>query len=118
MLKPSSVRVHEGTRSANSRFRVTPPESNIGFYLVLVALLFEFGRPQDFLPPLKVIPFPSLIDVSLGLAVLISGKASLANIQTRLWMGLLGFMALWVPFANNNFHALMTFKDMTLKQGN
>ena len=114
MLKPSSVRVHEGTRSANSRFRVTPPESNIGFYLVLVALLFEFGRPQDFLPPLKVIPFPSLIDVSLGLAVLISGKASLANIQTRLWMGLLGFMALWVPFANNNFHALMTFKDMTL----
>ena len=23
-------------------------------------------------------------------------------------------MALWVPFANNNFQAFMTFKDMTL----
>jgi hypothetical protein len=29
-------------------------------------------------------------------------------------MALLTFMALWVPFANNNFWALMTFKEMTL----
>ncbi len=28
--------------------------------------------------------------------------------------GLLVFMALWVPFANNNFNAFMTLKDMTL----
>jgi len=76
--------------------------------------MFEFGRPQDFLPPLKVIPFPSLIDVSLAVAVFLSGKVSLANKQTKLWICFLGFMALWVPFATNNFHALMTFKDMTL----
>lgn len=89
-------------------------ESNIGFYLVLVALMFEFGRPQDFLPPLKVIPFPSLIDVSLAVAVFLSGKVSFANKQTKLWICLLGFMALWVPFARNNYHAVMLFKDMTL----
>lgn len=89
-------------------------ESNIGFYLVLVALMFEFGRPQDFLPPLKVIPFPSLIDVSLAVAVFLSGKVSFANKQTKLWICFLGFMALWVPFARNNYHAIMLFKDMTL----
>ncbi|MEP7153479.1 MAG: O-antigen ligase family protein [Nitrospira sp.] len=81
---------------------------------MLVALIFEFGRPQDFLPPLKIIPFPSLIDASLALAIIFSGKSSFANKQTKLWIGLLVFMALWVPFANNNFKAFMTLKDMLL----
>lgn len=35
-------------------------ESNVGFYLVMLAMLFEFGRPQDVLPPLKAIPIPTL----------------------------------------------------------
>lgn len=99
---------------ATARALPAQTESNVGFYLVLVALMFEFGRPQDFLPPLKIVPFPSLIDAILALTVLLSGRASLANLQTKLWIGLLSFMAMWVPFANNNFHALMTFKDMTL----
>ncbi|MCS6297090.1 MAG: O-antigen ligase family protein [Nitrospira sp.] len=96
------------------RLQPAPKESNVGFYLVLLAMLFEFGRPQDVLPPLKVIPIPTLIDVSILIAVLVSGKATFANLQTKLWMGLLAFMALWVPFANNNFWALMTLKEMTL----
>jgi len=89
-------------------------ESNVGFYLVMLAMLFEFGRPQDVLPPLKAIPIPTLLDVSVLIAVLVSGKATFANLQTRLWMGLLVFMAMWVPFANNNFWAFITFKEMTL----
>ncbi len=96
------------------RLQPAPQESKIGFYLVLLAMLFEFGRPQDVLPPLKVLPIPTLIDVSILIAVLASGKATFANMQTKLWMGLLAFMALWVPFANNNFWALMTLKEMTL----
>lgn len=103
-IRPSTIAPHQAIRR----------ESNFGFYLVLVALMFEFGRPQDFLPPLKIIPFPSLIDVSLAVAVFLSGKATFANKQTKLWIGLLGFMALWVPFARNNYHAVMLFKDMTL----
>jgi O-antigen ligase len=67
-----------------------------------------------FCPPLKAIPFATLLDVSLFVAVLASGKASFANMQTKLWIGLLSFMALWVPFARNNYHAVMLFKDMTL----
>ena len=87
--------------------RPMPVESKVGFYLVMLAMLFEFGRPQDFFPFLKVIPFPTLLDTSLALAVFLSGKASFANKQTKLWIGLLVLMALWVPFANNNFHALL-----------
>lgn len=96
------------------RLQPAPKESNVGFYLVLLAMLFEFGRPQDVLSPLKAIPIPTLLDVSILIAVLTSGKATFANMQTKLWMGLLAFMALWVPFANNNFWALMTLKEMTL----
>ena len=33
-----------------------PKDKEFGFLLVLFAMLFEFGRPQDFLPPLKIIP--------------------------------------------------------------
>lgn len=91
-----------------------PHESKLGFYLVMLAMLFEFGRPQDILPPLKVIPIPTLLDVSILIAVLASGKAAFRNLQTKLWMGLLVFMAMWVPFANNNFWAFMTLKEMTL----
>ena len=100
--------------ASSARYQPAPPESKLGFYLVLVALMLEFGRPQDILPPLKIIPFPTLVDVFLFLAVMISRKGSFANIQTKLWIGLLIFMALWVPFANNNFWALMTLKEMTL----
>ncbi|MBA5874298.1 MAG: hypothetical protein GDA66_07070 [Nitrospira sp. CR1.2] len=103
----------EGGRSTLPH-RARVKDKEIGFVLVLLALLFEFGRPQDFLPPLKVIPFPSVIDASIAAAVIFSGRASLANIQSKLWMGLLAFMACWVPFANNNFHAFSQLKDLTL----
>lgn len=99
---------------AISDSRATPKDKEFGFILVLFAMLFEFGRPQDFLPPLKVIPFPSVIDASIALAVIFSGRATLANMQTRLWMGLLVFMAAWIPFANNNFYAFSQWKDLTL----
>jgi O-antigen ligase len=84
------------------------------FYLVLIALLLEFGRPQDLIPGLKMIPLPSMVDVLIGLSVLFAGKVSLATTQTKLWGGLLSLMALHVPFATNNYWALMVFKDMVL----
>ena len=109
---PSSTASSRG--SALQAGSLQPKPTKIGFGLVLLALLFEFGRPQDFFPPLKVVPIPSLLDISLALAVFVSGSGKYSNTQTRLWMVLLAFMAMWVPFANNNFWALMVFKDMTL----
>ena len=91
-----------------------PEKAGWKFYLVLIALLLEFGRPQDVIPGLKVVPLPSMVDLLIGLNVFFSGKISLATTQTKLWVGLLSLMALHVPFATNNFWALMVFKDMVL----
>ena len=111
----STQQMAGGTRFGSTvRSLPVQKESNIGFYLVMLAMLFEFGRPQDVLPLLKVIPIPTLLDVSILIAVLVSGKSTFTNVQTKLWMGLLVFMAMWVPFANNNFWAFMTLKEMTL----
>ncbi|WHZ15467.1 MAG: O-antigen polymerase [Nitrospira sp.] len=115
MLKPGRGAIMQGAGGyAFPGSQPMPKKLEYGFVLVVLAMLFEFGRPQDFIPPLKVIPFPSLIDASLALAVLLSGRASLANRQSKLWIGLLAFMALWIPFANNNFHAFSQWKELTL----
>ena len=89
-------------------------ESKVGFYLVLAYLFFEFGRPQEMIPGLGVIPFGAGLSVLILLKVLMSGKLDFSRLQTKLWLPLLVVMAIHVPIAVNNFHALMTFKDMCL----
>ena len=91
-----------------------PQESKTGFYLVLAYLFFEFGRPQELIPGLRVIPFGTGISVLILLNVYTSGKWDFSRLQTKLWLPLLAIMALHVPFARNNYWALMTFKDMVL----
>jgi hypothetical protein len=85
-----------------------------GFYLVFVYLLFEFGRPQDLIPGLKVIPFGTGLSALILLNVLMSGKINFSRLQTKLWIPLFVVMAIHVPLAVNNFHALMALKDMFL----
>lgn len=110
--------IQQGPISARFGTAVRPQpvqkESSVGFYLVMMAMLFEFGRPQDIIAPLKMVPIPTLLDVSLFVAVLASGRASFSNKQTKLWLILLAFMLAWVPFATNNYWALMIFKELTL----
>jgi len=89
-------------------------ESKTGFYLVLVYLLFEFGRPQDVLPGLGAIPFGTGLSVLILLNVLMSRKLDFSRLQTKLWLPLLAVMAIHVPIAVNNYWALMIFKDMFL----
>ncbi|SLM50192.1 putative O-antigen polymerase [Nitrospira japonica] len=90
------------------------PDSKVGFYLVVLYMLFEFGRPQDILPGIKGIPFGTGISALILLKVLQSGKLNFSRLQTRLWIPLFVVMAIHVPLAVNNFWALMTFKDMFL----
>ncbi len=89
-------------------------ESKTGFYLVLAYLLFEFGRPQELLPFLRVIPFGTGLSVLILMNVLSSGKLDFSRLQTKLWIPFFALMAVHVPLARNNFWALMTFKDMFL----
>ena len=92
-------------------------EDKKGFYLVLAYLLFEFGRPQEMLPGLKLIPFGTGLSVLIFLTAIMSGKLNFSRLQTRLWIPLFVIMAIHVPTAANNYKALMTFKDMLLLYG-
>ena len=92
----------------------TGAKRGFGFYLVLISLLVEFGRPQDIIPGIKVIPFPSIIDLLIGISVVVSGKLNTANKQTKLYIALLVLMVGHVPFATNNYWAAMVLKDMIL----
>ena len=92
-------------------------EGKAGFYVVLASLLFEFGRPQELIPGIKLIPFATGLDVWLLLSIVKSGKLDLSRIQTKLWIPLFVVMAIHVPIAVNNYWALMTFKDMLLTFG-
>lgn len=96
------------------RNELAAPESKAGFYLVLVYLLFEFGRPQDVIPGLTAIPFGTGLSVLIFLNAVRSGKINFSPLQTKLWIVLFLVMAIHVPIAMNNFHALMTLKDMIL----
>jgi len=89
-------------------------ESKAGFYLVMTYFLFEFGRPQELIPGLRVIPFGTGLSVLILLNVIMSRKLDFSRLQTKLWLPLLAVMAIHVPIAVNNFWALMTFKDMLL----
>ena len=89
-------------------------ESKVGFYLVLAYLLFEFGRPQELIRGLKLIPFGTGLSVLIFLNVVRSGKLDFSRLQTKLWLPLFVVMAIHVPIAVNNYHALMTFKNMLL----
>ncbi|MDI3467572.1 MAG: hypothetical protein OJF50_006393 [Nitrospira sp.] len=96
------------------RKELAAPESKTGFYLVLVYLLFEFGRPQDIIPALAVIPFGTGLSILIFLNVVRSGKINFSRLQTKLWIPLLVVMSIHIPIAINNFHALMSLKDMIL----
>ncbi|HWF60256.1 MAG TPA: O-antigen ligase family protein [Nitrospira sp.] len=97
-----------------TRKGLAAPESKTGFYLVLVYLLFEFGRPQELIPPLAALPFGTGLSVLIFLNAVRSGKIDFSRLQTKLWIPLLVVMMIHVPIAINNFHALMTLKDMIL----
>ena len=84
------------------------------FWLTVLYLAFEYGRPQNSLPALGYLHLPGVVTVSLGLALLTSGRVDLSNIQTKLFMVFLGLIAALVPFAVNNFVAFYTTIGMML----
>ena len=88
--------------------------SKAGFYLVIAYLIFEFGRPQELVPALKLIPFGTGLSTLILLNVFMSGKFDFSRLQTKLWLPLFAVMAIHVPIAVNNYWALMVFKDMVL----
>lgn len=92
----------------------TQAESNAPFYVVLLYLFLEFGRPQDVVPGLGILSLPLLTLIAIGLQLVTSGNANFSNKQTILFLPLLGLMVIHGPIAANNFAAFHTFKGMVL----
>ncbi len=82
------------------------------FWLCVVFFIIEYGRPEDVLPGVASLHLPALVIISLGLALLISGKIALNNLQTKSFIAFLGMMVIHVPFAVNNGAAFYTTLDM------
>lgn len=114
-MKPTAATWGQHRIRENAQARVAQAEeSPWPFRLVLLSLIFEFGRPQEFIPGLRAIPLPSIIDALIAISVFMSGKVNFENLQTKLWLPLLALMVVHTPIAVNNFHAAMTLKDMVL----
>jgi len=89
-------------------------ESKSPFYIVLLYILLEFGRPQDIIPGLGVLRLSMLTSLAIGFSLLFSGKVNIGNIQTKCFLAILALMVIHGPFAVNNYHALLTFQVMAL----
>lgn len=114
-MKPAAVAWGENRLRANPQARLAQAgESQWPFRLVLLSLIFEFGRPQEIVPGLRSIPLPSIIDALIAISVFMSGKLNFENLQTKLWLPWLALMVVHTPLAVNNFHAAMTLKEMIL----
>src|SRR5262249_653013 len=84
------------------------------FYIVLLYLLLDFGRPQDMFPGLNVLRLAMLTSIVIAFMLFSSGKVNFSNKQTKLFLPLLALMVLHGPIAVNNFEALMSFQVMSL----
>ncbi len=101
------------TRFSNGRFLVKK-ESMIPFFLLLFYLFMEYGRPQSFLPFLRILRLSGITISLLALCVVFSGKVRFKDKQTMLYLFLLGQMVIHGPIAVNNYWALMVFLGMTM----
>jgi probable O-glycosylation ligase (exosortase A-associated) len=86
------------------------PGPNWPFTLVLFYLMLEYARPEV----LQALHVPALVSSMLAVAVVTSGRTSLSDIYTRLFIALLVLMAAHGPFALNTFWAFHTFRSLLL----
>jgi O-antigen ligase len=82
-----------------------------GSYLLLCAyLLFEYGRPQNFIPGLASLHIPMLLQLAIIVRLLTTHCLDFSNNQVKLLVAMVSLMALHIPFAVNNYWAFqMTY---------
>lgn len=85
-------------------------KNKIPFYLLILYLAFEYGRVHSVLG-IGVIRVQ--LFTSLGILIfLITEQPILRYKQTKYFLGLLGLMAIHIPFATNNYFAFLTTQIM------
>lgn len=84
------------------------------FYLVLIFLFLDYGRPQSFFPFIEALHPGWLIHSALFLCLISRGVLNLSYVQTKCLALLLLIMAIHVPIAVNNYYAFMTLRGTFL----
>ena len=89
-------------------------ESMFPFYLIIIYLLLEFGRPQSLIPFLKVLHLPGITVGLIAISLLLFRKLYFKDIQTVLMILLLCEMIIHGPIAVNNYWAYKVFYSMLI----
>jgi len=85
------------------------------FYLLLIYLFFEYGRPQSFFPVIGALHPGYILHTLLFLCLFLKGKLlNFKNIQTRCFLGLLLLTTLHGPIAVNNYYAYLIWRGTLL----
>lgn len=84
------------------------------FNLILLYLLFEFGRPQEIIPALSSLHLPAVVTILLIFYLIRLGKLSFSDPQTRLYLLLIVFMFFHILIALNNYWAFNIWRTMVL----
>lgn len=85
------------------------------FFLTIVFLIIEYGRPMDIIPGMKSIRPAMIISILLILSWFMTGKIEQAKSrQTLIVILFILLLAVYIPFARNNYFAYKQTTDMLL----
>ena len=85
------------------------------FYLILIHLFFDYGRPQSFFPIIGTLHPGYILHTLLFLCLFLKGKLlNFKNIQTKCFLGLILLMTLHGPIAVNNYYAYGFWRGVVL----
>lgn len=107
--RPASVSAIPLTQERGDSARFDLP-----FYLVLLFLLLDYGRPQTFFPVIELLHPGWFVQGALFVCLISRRGFNLRYPQTKRFIILLAIMAVHVPITVNNYWAFQVFKGMFL----
>lgn len=84
------------------------------FYLVLIYLILDYGRPQSFFPFIEALHLGWFVQFALFCCLISRRALNLSYVQTKCLALLLVIMAIHVPIAANNYWAFQVLRAMLL----
>lgn len=109
-----SDNLYSNASSGKSNVVSNKNETMFLFYLIILYLFFEYGRPQLIIPTLRFFHLPAIIVILISISLLLSGKLYLKDKQTIIFLLLLSEMILHGPIAVNNYWAFQVFYAMAI----
>jgi probable O-glycosylation ligase (exosortase A-associated) len=84
---------------------------DLPFYLVLLYLFLDYGRPQTFFPAIEALHPGWIILSALFICLISRGSVNSNYVQTKCFALLLLIMVIHVPIAVNNYWAYQTLRN-------